>query len=100
MTKIFPFLVAVFMMVGAPVDANPVERACNRSDRTGASPQLCACIGSVARVTLTRREMRQAARFFRDPDEAQEVRASNRPNDDAFWDRYEAFGEAAELQCS
>lgn len=99
MTKKFPFFVAVFMIMGAPLEANPIERACNASDRSAATPQLCSCIGNVARATLTRSEMRQAARFFRDPDEAQVVRASDRRDHEVFWERYQAFGATAERQC-
>ena len=100
MKKKFPVLLAIFLAVGAPVEANPIERACNRSDRSAVSARLCSCIGSVARATLSRRDMRQAARFFRDPDRAEQLRMSNRRRDEAFWDRYSEFGEAAESQCS
>jgi len=99
MTKKFPVLLAVFLIVGAPLEANPIERACNGSDRSAANARLCACIGNVARATLSRSEMRQAARFFRDPDRAEQVRMSNRSRDEAFWDRYTDFGEAAAAQC-
>jgi len=100
MKKKFPVLVAVFLTIGAPLDANPIERACNGSDRSAANARLCSCIGGVARATLSRRDMRQAARFFRDPGRAEEMRMSERRSDEAFWDRYSQFGEAAEAQCS
>jgi len=100
MKKQFPVFLAIFLTIGAPLDANPVERACNRSDRSAANARLCSCIGGVARATLSRRDMRQAARFFRDPARAEEMRMSDRSRDEAFWDRYSEFGEAAESQCS
>lgn len=53
----------------------------------------------MARQTLTRAEQRRAARFFRDPDEAQRVRMSRSAEDNRFWARYRAFGEAAEASC-
>ncbi len=50
--------------------------------------------------TLSRAEQRRAARFFKDPDEAQQVRASKTDRDNEFWDRYRAFGEMAEAYCA
>ena len=100
MKKKFPVFLALFLTVGAPLEANPIERACNGSDRSAANPQLCSCIGGVARATLSRRDMRQAARFFRDPARAEEMRMSERRSDEAFWDRYSDFGDAAAAQCS
>jgi hypothetical protein len=100
MKKKLPVLLAVFLIVGAPLEANPIERACNGSDQSAANARLCSCIGNVARTTLSRSEMRQAARFFRDPARAEQVRMSDRSSDEAFWDRYSDFGEAAESQCS
>lgn len=100
MKKKFPVILAVFLTVGAPLEANPVERACNSSDRSAANARLCSCIGGVARATLSRSDMRQAARFFRDPARAEEMRMSDRRSDEAFWDRYSDFGDAAAAQCS
>ena len=100
MTRTFPAFLTLFLVVGAPLDANPVERACMRSGQVAASPSLCACIGSAARDTLTYREQRQAARLFSDPDEAEALRMSSNRRDEAFWDRYRAFGETAEAMCS
>lgn len=99
MSKTFPAFLTVFLMVGGPLDANPVERACIGSGLSAASPALCACIGNAARATLSFSEQRQAARLFRDPDEAEVLRMSSNRRDEAFWDRYRAFGEAAEAMC-
>lgn len=79
--------------------AGPVETACNRSDRPGASRPLCRCIEAAADHTLTRSEQRRAARFFTDPDEAQAVRMSPTRADNEFWARYRAFGALAEQMC-
>jgi hypothetical protein len=84
----------------APVHAGPIENACVRSDRPNVSRSLCACIQAVANQTLNRSDQRQAARFFRDPQRAQDVRMSKSARDNEFWTRYRAFGEAAELRCS
>ncbi|MFO7921149.1 hypothetical protein DZD18_01990 [Rhodobacteraceae bacterium W635] len=99
MRKSFPAFLTVFLFVGGPLDANPVERACIGSGHTVANAALCACIGSAARDTLSYREQRQAARLLRDPDEAQALRMSSSRRDEAFWDRYRAFGATAEAMC-
>ncbi len=80
--------------------AGPIERACNRSDRSAANPRLCACIQEAADLTLSRSDQNRAARFFRDPHEAQEVRQSDRRRDEEFWERYRAFGDTAEAFCA
>ncbi len=51
-------------------------------------------------MTLDGRDQRLAARFFRDPNMAQQVRQSDRRSDESFWLRYRAFGSAAESYCS
>ena len=100
-----PVIAAVFAallvpLVPAPASASALERACLRSDRPQATRALCRCIGSVADQTLTRAEQRRAARFFRDPQLAQDVRMSRSARDNEFWTRYRAFGAAAERRCS
>jgi hypothetical protein len=79
--------------------ANPIERACLLSPRAAADPAVCGCIGSAAQRTLTQRQMRAGARFFANPDHAQEVRQSDRPHHEALWQAWRAFGEAAESMC-
>lgn len=49
---------------------------------------------------MSKRDQRMAARFFRDPDRAQEIRMSDRPSHEQFWDRYKAFSATAEAFCS
>ena len=56
-----------------------------------ANPVLCACIQSVADGTLSNADQRRVATFFADPEEAQEIRASDTAFADAFWDRYLVF---------
>lgn len=80
--------------------AGPVERACMSSDRRAANPALCRCIQRVADMSLGGGDQRQVAKFMRDPDAAQEKRMSKRDSDDAFWDRYVAFGASARAYCS
>jgi hypothetical protein len=92
-------LSGAMMLWALPAAANPVERACNASDRT-ASATLCACIGKVADATLSGSDQRRAAKFFTDPAEAQKIRASDSRSNEAFWERYSNFGSAAENDCS
>jgi hypothetical protein len=96
------FLRAVLVAAILPVSAlaGPVESACNRSERQAANRSLCNCIGQVADFTLRDSDQKRAASFFRDPDRAQDVKMSQRDSDDAFWERYKAFGEMAEVYCA
>lgn len=90
---------ATLAVLAGPAVAGPIERACLRSDRSGVSGPVCACIQTMADRWLSRGDQRLAARFFRDPDKAQEIRASDTAAHDSFWDRYTAFGSAAAAAC-
>ncbi|WP_022704365.1 hypothetical protein [Pseudorhodobacter ferrugineus] len=79
--------------------AGPIESACLKSDRKAASRALCGCIQQVADMTLSGGEQRKAAKFFRDPDQAQKVRMSKSDRDNEFWARYKNFGETAGAYC-
>jgi hypothetical protein len=92
-------VLSLAVLAPAAAFAGPIETACNRSDRQAANRALCRCIDDVADRMLTRSEQRRAARFFRDPDEAQRVRASRDRDDNEFWDRYRAWGDSAEAMC-
>lgn len=91
---------AFAIAIAAPVVAGPIESACLRSDRQQANRQLCDCIQQVADMTLRGTDQRRAASFFRDPEKAQKVKMSKSATDDAFWERYQAFGEQAEAFCA
>jgi hypothetical protein len=84
----------------APVTAGPIDRACMSSPRKQKSVALCRCIQRAADQVLTRGEQRKAARFFRDPHRAQEIRQSDSPANERFWQRYRAFGDRAVEMCS
>lgn len=86
--------------LGSMALAGPIETACNRSDRQSASRSLCRCIEQVADQTLSGSDQRRAAAFFKDPEKAHQAWMSKRDADDAFWDRYKAFGAQAEAYCS
>ncbi len=77
----------------------PINSACMGSGRNEASGTLCGCIQAIADDTLTGGDQRKAARFFRDPHEAQVVKMSKTTYDDEFWDRYQDFATRAERSC-
>lgn len=77
----------------------PINSACLTSDRRARSRQLCGCIQAVANTTLSRSEQRTAARFYRDPQRAQDIRQSDRSSHEAFWQRYRAYADSAERIC-
>ena len=92
--------ISVAVLFGpSDVSANPIETACIQSDRPGVTRELCRCIGGAAAMTLSQSDMREGARFFRDPGRAQEVQLSDTRRDDAFWSRWQRFGETAEQLC-
>jgi hypothetical protein len=90
-------LIPLFSTVAA---AGPIEKACLNSDRRGANRTVCDCIQQVADMTLRGADQRRAAKFFSNPDQAQQVRMSDSDSDNAFWDRYKAFGENASALCA
>lgn len=79
--------------------AAPIEHACNTSDRKAANRALCNCIQQAADMTLSKGDQRRAVTFFKDPDKAHKVWMSKSNGDDAFWERYKAFGSQAEALC-
>lgn len=86
--------------LSTPVEARAIEQACARSERVGDDSRLCSCIQRIADQLLTPRDQRLAASFFRDPHRAQEIRMSDRSQDERFWGRYRAFGALAEQSCN
>ena len=86
--------------VATSANAGPISRACMSSDRGARSSGLCSCIQKVANQTLNWTAQRQAAKFFREPQRAQDVRMSTTQNDNDFWARYKTFGAEAERSCS
>lgn len=88
--------------IAAPrmAEAGPINRACLKLPQASARPQLCGCIQQVADMTMSRRDQRMAAKILKAPDKAQEVKMSRKASDDAFWDRYTAFGDTAQAMCS
>ncbi len=82
-----------------PAEAKVLERACKQSDR-GASAALCSCIQRVADFELTRSEQRKGAKFFKEPQLAQDTRQSDRADNEVFWKKWKKFGASAAASCS
>ena len=89
--------VSLTVCLALPADARAIEDACIRSDRIGGNTRLCTCIQGVADQLLTPRDQRLAASFFKDPHRAQEIRMSDRTQDELFWGLYRQFGALAGL---
>lgn len=99
MTKSLMLAAGLAFFAGAAL-AGPIERACLRSDRKAVSQSLCNCIQQAADMVLSSGDQRRAVSFFKDPEKAQKVWMSQSRGDDAFWERYKAFGDQAEALCS
>lgn len=98
MKLIYPVLAAAFLAVPTSVQANPIERACMASERDAAR-SLCSCIGDAASNTLSRSQMREGARWFDEPQRAQDVRQSDRESDEAMWSAWRTFSSLAQQSC-
>lgn len=99
---LFSAIVAAMLapILASAVSAGPISRACVTSGRQAANSRLCGCIQSVADAALSTSDQRLAARFFRDPHMAQEIRQSDRAHHESFWKRYKLFGTKAEQLCA
>src|SRR5680860_1887847 len=71
--------------VYVPNASGPLKNACLASDRKVRSPQLCGCIQAVADRSLSNGDQRRAAKFYSDPQAAQDTRQSSKASDESFW---------------
>ncbi len=76
-----------------------VADACVRAGRKEANTRRCGCVQAVADQDLSASDQRLAVTFFSDPHRAQEIRQSDNPRHEAFWQRYKAFAARAETVC-
>jgi hypothetical protein len=102
-------LMRILLVMGAVVTlaacgggrvSGDIGNACMSGGRAAASPQLCSCVQQVANQSLSRADQARAARFFANPQMAQDTRQSPNPNDAAFWRRYRAFTDQAAQVCA
>ena len=99
MRFILPALAVAVLAVPTTLQANPIQRACLASDRDASSRPLCSCIGDAAGDTLSRSQMREGARWFDDPQRAQDTRQSDRERDEEMWTAWRAFSSLAQQRC-
>jgi hypothetical protein len=92
-------LALVLTWAASSASADMIRKACLTSNRSSGDFTLCNCIQDAANLTLSTKDQRLAASFFKDPDKAQEVRQSDRRTHETFWERYKSFGEMAETFC-
>lgn len=83
----------------SPIAFGPITKACLQSDRKKKSRALCSCIQAAANKTLTKSEQRRSVAFYNNPHMAQQIRQSDRPQDEKFWDAYAAYGREAQKMC-
>ena len=79
--------------------SGPIASACMDSGRNSASRGLCSCVQQAANQSISKADQARAARFFDDPQSAEDVRQSDNPRDKAFWQRYKNFSATAEAIC-
>lgn len=87
-------------MRATPVAFGPISKACLQSGREGRSRELCGCIQAAADKTLTSSQQRRSVGFYSNPHLAQEIRQSDRPVDEKFWEAYVNYGKLAEQLCN
>lgn len=78
----------------------PIYSACRQAGRAQASRERCGCVQAVANRALDAGDQRRGASFFQNPQEAQEVRQSDRAIDERFWTRWRVFGDEAARFCT
>lgn len=84
---------------GAGGASGPIGRACMEGGRQAANPALCSCVQRVADQTLSGAEQRRGARFFSDPQRAQDMRQAGDPASSEAWRRWRAFANRATEVC-
>ena len=82
-----------------PLATGPISQACLQSSRKAKSRSLCGCIQSVANQILSPGQQRRSVEFYSNPHLAQQIRQSDKPVDEKFWNAYKAYGVRAEQKC-
>ncbi|MEL7132136.1 MAG: hypothetical protein AAGK77_06975 [Pseudomonadota bacterium] len=77
----------------------PIYSACRAAGRDQASRARCGCVQAVANQSLNANDQRRGAGFFSNPQQAQDVRQSDRAIDERFWTRWKRYSDRAARQC-
>lgn len=78
----------------------PISSACLAAGRRDASRVRCGCVQAVANMSLSASDQRRGIVFFDDPQRAQDTRQADGASNEAFWQRWKAFGTDAERLCT
>ncbi|MEM6758671.1 MAG: hypothetical protein AAF601_04265 [Pseudomonadota bacterium] len=78
----------------------PIYAACRKAAREAATRARCGCVQAVANRELNASDQNRGARFFSDPQDAQDVRQSDRNVDERFWLRWRAYSDVADQMCT
>ena len=78
----------------------PIQQACQSASRKAASRARCGCVQAVADQTLSASDQRRGAQYFKDPATLQEVRQSDNPGNERFWNAWKAYGQTAASLCA
>lgn len=84
----------------APNASGPVKSACLASNRKARSDRLCGCIQAVANQSLSRGDQMRAISFYGNPQEAQDIRQSDRARDEQFWKAYSEYAKQSARICT
>ncbi|MCZ4352348.1 hypothetical protein O4H61_07445 [Roseovarius aestuarii] len=82
-----------------PYASGPINNACMASDRKARSRQLCGCVQAVADRNLSNGDQARAAKFYSNPQMAQDIRQSDRSSDERFWEAYSGYAKQAAATC-
>lgn len=88
------------MPIATPYASGAISNACMASDRKARSRQLCGCVQAVADKNLSNGDQARAAKFYSDPQMAQDIRQSDRASDERFWEAYSGYAKQAAATCS
>ena len=77
----------------------PIGTACLIHDRAKASRARCGCIQAAADQTLSQSQQQRSVRYFSEPGLLQEVRQSDNPANERFWQAWKVFSGRAEALC-
>ena len=78
----------------------PIAQACRGGGRKQASRARCGCVQAVANRSLSAADQRRGARFFNNPQHAQDIRQSDNASNERFWKAWKAFGDDAARLCT
>lgn len=91
---------AAFPEGAVPFAEGAIGNACLVHRRTGATRSRCGCIQAAADLTLSQSEQQRGTAYFSDPGQLQDVRQSDSPANERFWQAWTRFAETAEALCT